>query len=242
MRERAHGPARGGLDARRPPQAFVAAAVWIAARAAWFRSRSPRGRPSTSPAAASRCPGSGSAEVDQEIKRFQGVSSRAARRRARRRKGGDAVRRGRSTASTGRREGVDDVELTPAAASNGQARRSPGCRSSCCRSPSPARATRRSTPRQGPAQGARRRRGRPTASSRTSSASRRCGRACRSCSKEDLEKAERTGFPLDPDRPAGGLRVGARGAAAGRARLRRGDRHRRGRLLPLAGDRRCRSS
>ena len=36
--------------------------------------------------------------------------------------------------------------------------------------------------------------------------------------KEDLEKAETTGFPLDPDRPAGGLRLGARGAAAGGAR------------------------
>ncbi len=93
-------------------------------------------------------------------------------------------------------------------------------------------------PRRRPARGARRRRRRrATASSPTSSASRRCGPACRTSPRRTSRRAEAHRLPDRAADPARGVRLAGRGGAAARARLRQRDRHRRGDLLPLAGDR-----
>ena len=166
-------------------------------------------RPRTSPAAASRSPGSGSAEVDKADHALPGRQQRAARRRAaaqgrrrRRRAGGRRPRR------QGRREGRPRRADRRRPRRSGQAAPPP----SDADRPAAARrhrhARRGARGREGPA-----RRARASARSRDGVQPYVVGQQAlwagmQELQKEDLEKAETTGFPLDPDRAAGGLRLG----------------------------------
>ena len=171
-------------------------------------------------------PGTGSVAVEEQIERFEGASSeslavvlegREATRRGRRPRPG-----GRRRASTGSRC-PDDVSR----AGDGQPR-------SSCRWRSTAAATRRSTPPRSCAR-----------SSRSASGRRRPGVRGRpvgavgghaGAPAGGPREGRGGGLPGDPDRAAGGLRLAAGRAAAGRPRRRRGGRHRRRRVLPRAGD------
>ena len=153
-------------------------------------------------------PGSGSAAVDQAVKRFQGASSETLGV-VLQRKGGDAaaVQAAVDRVDAGRREGRQR-RADRRRRGEGQERRSPGCRRpAAARRDRLARAGARRPPR--------------TCATRSGVGEVKDGvqpyvvgqqalwAGMQELQKDDLEKAETTGFPAHPDRPAGGLRLGA---------------------------------
>ena len=179
-------------------------------------------------------PGTGSAAVDAQVRSFPEVSLEPLGIVLEAR-GGDAAQLeaavDRVAAAAEETPNVDLSAEAQAAATEAAAAGA-GRADPAGRRRQPRRRPRRS---QGPARGAERRRGR----------GRRPGLRRRPAGAvggppggpEGGPRARRVHrLPGDPDRAARGLRLAAGRAAAGRPRHRRRDRHRRGRLLPRAGD------